>query len=461
MPAPSAAPAPRLLLWLVALGLFMQLLDTTIVSTALPAMAHSLGESPLRMQAVVVAYALTMAVLIPASGWLADRFGTQRLFMLAIALFTLGSAACAASANLGQLTAARVLQGVGGAMLLPVGRLTVLRAYPKDQFLKAISFVAIPGLMGPLLGPPLGGWLVQAASWHWIFLINLPMGLLGLLAAWRFMPNFVGQTPLPRFDLGGYGLLALAMVSLSLALDGLSGLGWSRLLTAALLALGLAALAAYWRHAKRAASPLFSPSLFGIASYRVGVLGNLFARIGSGAMPYLTPLLLQVALGFAPLHAGLLMLPAALAGIAGKPLVRALIHHWGYRRVLAGNTLALGALIASFALLRPGQPLALLLPHLALFGVVNSVQFTAMNTVTLKDLEPARAASGNSLFSMVQMLGMSLGVSCAAALLHAFTGWLGVSPSGAQALPAFDAAFITIGLMTMASAAIFWRLADT
>ncbi|NZA02674.1 multidrug transporter subunit MdtD [Ottowia beijingensis] len=457
---PAAAPTPtanpRILLWLVAIGFFMQTLDSTIVNTALPAMARSLGESPLRMQAVVVAYALTMAVIIPATGWLADRFGTRHIFLLAIVLFTAGSAACAAAPSYNALVAARVLQGVGGAMLLPVGRLTVLRQFPKDQFVAAMSFVAIPGLMGPLIGPTLGGWLVEAASWHWIFLINIPVGIVGALATLRFMPNLRHADP-GRFDLGGYALLVLAMVAISLALDGMSGLGWARTLVVLLLVAGLAALAAYWLHAMRSPAPLFTPALFGVHSYRVGVLGNLFARIGSGAMPYLIPLLMQLAMGFSPAQAGMLMLPVALAAMATKRLVTRIITRWGYRPVLVGNTLLLGALIAAFALMTPEQPLWLRVLQMAVFGGVNSMQFTAMNAVTLKDLEPARAASGNSLFSMVQMLGMSLGVTCAAALLHAFADWLDTG-AGLSALPAFRAAFVVIGLMTMLSAAIFWQL---
>ena len=457
---PAAAPTPtanpRILLWLVAIGFFMQTLDSTIVNTALPAMARSLGESPLRMQAVVVAYALTMAVIIPATGWLADRFGTRHIFLLAIVLFTAGSAACAAAPSYNALVAARVLQGVGGAMLLPVGRLTVLRQFPKDQFVAAMSFVAIPGLMGPLIGPTLGGWLVEAASWHWIFLINIPVGIVGALATLRFMPNLRHADP-GRFDLGGYALLVLAMVAISLALDGMSGLGWASTLVVLLLVAGLAALAAYWLHAMRSPAPLFTPELFGVHSYRVGVLGNLFARIGSGAMPYLIPLLMQLAMGFSPAQAGMLMLPVALAAMASKRLVTRIITRWGYRPVLVGNTLLLGALIAAFALMTPEQPLWLRVLQMAVFGGVNSMQFTAMNAVTLKDLEPARAASGNSLFSMVQMLGMSLGVTCAAALLHAFADWLDTG-AGLSALPAFRAAFVVIGLMTMLSAAIFWQL---
>lgn len=455
-PTPTAGPAnPRLVLWIIAIGMFMQLLDSTIVNTALPAMARSLGESPLQMQAVVVSYALTMAVVIPCTGWLADRFGTQRIFMLAIALFTAGSIACAASGSLDQLIGARVLQGVGGAMLMPVGRLVVLRAFPREQFLEAISFVAIPALVGPLIGPTLGGWLVEVASWHWIFLINVPVGLTGLAATQRWIPNFSARDA-GRFDLGGYLLLALAMVSVSLALDGLTGLGWARTLLVLLMILGLAALAAYWLHALRSPTPIFAPALFTLPSYRGGLLGNLFARIGSGAMPYLLPLLLQLALGYSPAQAGMLMLPVALAGIGAKRMATAIITRLGYRPVLIANTLLLGAMIAIFALMGLAQPLWLRIVQLAVFGAINSFQFTAMNAVTLKDLAPAQAASGNSLFSMVQMLGMSLGVTCAAALLSAFSDWLG---SGAeQALPAFRATFVAIGLMTMGSAAIFWQL---
>lgn len=456
--ASSTAPqGSRALLWLVAIGFFMQTLDSTIVNTALPAMARSLGESPLRMQAVVVAYALTMAAVIPATGWLADRFGTQRVYLAAVLLFTLGSGACAAAASLNQLVAARVLQGVGGAMLMPVGRLAVLRAFPKDQFLEAMSFVAIPGLVGPLIGPTLGGWLVEAASWHWIFLINLPVGLLGAAAALRYMPN-LQAAGLGRFDLGGYVMLVVAMLAISLALDGMGGLGWGHSLVVMVLVLGLAALAAYWLHALRSRAPIFSPTLFSVQSYRVGLLGNLFARIGSGAMPYLVPLLMQLPMGYSPAQAGMLMLPMALAGMGAKRAITVLITHHGYRPVLIANTLLLGLLIASFALMTAGQPLWLRIVQLALFGAVNSMQFTAMNTVTLKDLDASHAASGNSLFSMVQMLGMSLGVTCAAALLQAFNDWLGTAGVGAQALPAYRAAFVAIGIMTMASAAIFWQL---
>jgi EmrB/QacA subfamily drug resistance transporter len=436
----------------------MQMLDSTIVNTALPSMASSLQQSPLHMQAVVVAYSLTMAAIIPATGWLADRYGTQRMFLLAILLFTLGSAACVMSNRLEWLIAARVLQGMGGAMLMPVGRLVVLRSHPREKFLEAMNFVLIPGLVGSLIGPTLGGWLVESLSWHWIFLINIPVGLAGALATLRLMPN-LRDDHVQRFDLAGYLLLLIAMLAISLALDGLGGLAFQHATVVVLMVMGLAALTAYWLHALNVAAPLFSPQLFTVDSYRVGILGNLFARVGSGAMPFLIPLFMQLGMGFSPAQAGMLMLPMALANVGVKRIVTRIIQQVGYRRTLIANTLILGVMIAGFALMWREQPLWLRIVQLACFGAINSMQFSAMNTVTLKDLDVARASSGNSMLSMVQMLGMSLGVTCGAAMLTTFAGLL-ENGHGLAEIPAFRAAFLMIGLLTMISAGIFWQLPD-
>lgn len=445
----------RMLLWLVALGFFMQTLDATIVNTALPAMAASLGESPLRMQSVVVAYSLTMAMLIPATGWMADRFGTRRIYVGAILLFVLGSVLCAMASSLNLLVAARVVQGLSGALLLPVGRLVVLRTFPRERFLQAMSFVAMPGLVGPLVGPTLGGWLVEVASWHWIFLINVPVGVVGALATLRYMP-----VPAPvstgRFDLAGYLMLAFGMVALSLALDGLSGLGLRQASVLVLMIFGLASLTAYWLHALRRPDPLFSPRLFQVGSLRIGLLGNLFSRLGSSCMPFLIPLLLQVTMGYSPAQAGMMMLPVAIASMSMKKLTTPLIMRHGYRRVLTVNTLLVGLTMASFAFASPHQPLALRILQLAIFGAVNSMQFTAMNTLTLKDLEPIMASSGNSLLSMVQMLAMGMGVAAAGAVLAAFTAHYGMD--GVQTLQTFRATFACMALITVASAGIFWQL---
>lgn len=446
----------RSLLWLVAVGFFMQTLDATIINTALPAMAASLGESPLRMQSVIVAYALTMAMLIPASGWIADRFGARRVFFSAIVLFVAGSVACAASQGLGQLVAARVLQGAGGALLLPVGRLALLRTVPRNEFVQAMSFVAIPGLIGPLLGPTLGGWLVQYASWHWIFLINVPVGLAGCIATLKFMPE-LRVAVLRRFDGMGYALLAFGMVAVSLALDGVSELGLRRVGVLLLMVFGFASLVAYWLHAARRPDPLFSPEMLRIPTYSVGLLGNLFSRLGSGCMPFMVPLLLQVSMGYSPLHAGLTMLPIALAGMAMKRFAAPLITRYGYRRVLVVNTVLVGASMATFGLASPGQPLPVLILQLLAFGAFNSLQFTAMNTVTLRDLPAEMASSGNSLFSMVQMLAMSLAVAAASSVLAGFSDVFGKA-TALDTLHAFQATFAGMGLLTVASALIFWHL---
>jgi EmrB/QacA subfamily drug resistance transporter len=444
----------RFLPWVVAIAFFMQTLDGTILNTTLPTMARSLGESPLRMQSVVIAYLLTVALFIPASGWLADRFGTRRVFLAAVVLFSFGSLLCALSPSLPWLVAARVVQGVGGALLLPVGRLAVLRAYPRTELLKVLSFVTIPGLVGPLVGPPLGGWLVEVASWHWVFLINLPVGAIGVFAALRYMPDLRGAAG-RRFDWPGFAMFSLGLAFVTLGLQGLGERAISAPLSILLVIGGLAALAAYWVHAARTENALFSLALFRIPTFSVGVLGNLFARLGSGAMPFLTPLFLQVGLGYAPSVAGLTMVPTVIGAMAIKLVAEPLIKRFGYRRVLVTNTLLLGGLIAGFALVDRATPHLAILAYLGLFGVCNSLQFTAMNTLTLGDLDDARASGGNSLLSVVMQLSMSLGVAAAGALLGAFA----VLPPAAPDLErTFHLTYLCMGALSALAAGIFFQL---
>ena len=307
------------------------------------------------MQAVVIAYLLTVALLIPASGWIADRFGTRRVFLGAVLLFSLGSLLCALSPSLELLVGARIVQGVGGALMMPVGRLVILRVYPRQDLVRVLSFVTIPGLLGPLAGPTLGGWLVEYASWHWIFLINLPVGLLGCLVAMKLMPDL--RSPVPsRFDSIGFLLFGGSMVLISIALEGLGELHLSHLRVVLLLIGGLVLLTAYWLRALRIDKPLFPPSLFKARTFAVGILGNLFARLGSGALPFLTPLLLQVGLGYPPSTAGMTMIPLALFAMVAKPMAKPLLDFFGYRKLLVGNTLILGCLIAGFGLVDQDTP---------------------------------------------------------------------------------------------------------
>jgi len=445
----------RMLPWLVAIAFFMQTLDGSILNTALPAMARDLGESPLRMQSVVIAYLLTVALLIPASGWLADRFGTQRVFIAAIVLFSLGSLACALSRSLSALVASRVLQGVGGALLLPVGRLAILRGFPRAELMGALAFVAVPGLLGPLVGPTLGGWLVEVASWHWVFLINLPVGAVGIVVSLKFMPNLLGAAG--RFDARGFALFSCGLVLVSLALQGLGERALSAAASLVMLVAGLAAMLGYWLHAARSERPLFELTLFRIPTFTIGLAGNLFARLGSGAMPFLMPLYLQIALGKSPAVAGMSLIPTAVGAMVCKLFAEPLIRRFGYRRVLVTNTLLLGTMIASFALTGTTTPHVLLLAMLAVFGVVNSLQFTAMNTLTLGDLDPGSASGGNSLLSVVMQLAMSLGVAAAAAVLSAFGG-PGSAEASDSVQQAFRATFVCVGLLSAMAAIIFLQL---
>jgi EmrB/QacA subfamily drug resistance transporter len=441
------------LLWIVAGGFFMQSLDTTIVNTALPSMADSLREAPLAMRPIVVAYTLTMAMLTPASGWLADRFGTRQVYFTAILVFVIGSVCCASAHTLPELVVARVLQGIGGSMLLPIGRLAVLRRTPGEAYVAALAFVSVAGQVGPIVGPTLGGWLAQAATWHWIFLINVPIGALGLVAVHRYLP---ADTPAkaPPFDLRGCALLSIAMVAFSLAVEPPMQAHRS-VWCASLFALSVAAALVYIPHARRRQHPLFELALFREPNFSVGLIGNLVCRIGSSAVPFLLPLLLQLELGYTPLHSGLMMLPAALAGTVAKRWIAPLVKRYGYDAFLFVNTLIVGGAIVAFALVSHGTPIFVDIVILAVFGASNSMQFAAMNSVTLKGLSSRDASSGNSLFSMVQMLAMGLGVSIGGGLVEWFSGQWG-SP-----VLAFRLSFACVGIITLASALVFRQLDET
>lgn len=446
----------RPLLWLVALAIFMQMLDSTIVSTALAPIAHDLHESPLQMQSVMLSYALAVALLIPASGWIADRLGTRLTFFIALVTFTVGSGLCAAANRLIELNGARIIQGIGGAMLVPIGRLAILKTVRGSALLRAFSFMTIPALVGPLIGPALGGWLTEMASWHWIFLINLPIGLFGALATLRIMPDY--REPIPRqFDIIGYILIALAMTSLCLAINGPVDLNLN-LISALLLAIAaVAATIAYYFHAAVVDSPIFPVSLFALTSYRIGILGNLIARIGSSAMPLLLPILLQVGLEFSPTDAGLMLMPAALSGMLTKRLAVSFVRRFGYRLVLIANTLILGLTIASFFFtphLTTGQQLL----QLACFGGANGLQFTIMNTITLRDLSSEQTSPGNTVLSMTMMLSAGLGPALAGTLLFAWTKYFA---TGQHPLVAIQATFCCISLVTIFASIIFWQLTET
>ncbi|WP_114193277.1 MFS transporter [Edaphovirga cremea] len=447
--------AVRWQLWIVAFGFFMQALDTTIVNTALPSMAASLGENPLRMHSVIVSYVLTVAVMLPASGWLADRIGVKWVFFSAIILFTIGSLLCAQAETLDQLVMSRVVQGIGGAMMVPVGRLTVLKIVPRSQYMAAMTFVTLPGQVGPLMGPALGGFLVEYASWHWIFLINLPVGIAGAIATLMLMPNYTMQTR--RFDISGFIMLVIGMATLTLALDGNRGLGLSNQAIAILVAVGLGSLLLYWLHARGNLAALFSLQLFRTPTYSIGLTGSLLGRIGSGMLPFMTPVFLQIGMGFTPFHAGLMMIPMVLGSMGMKRIVVRVVTRFGYRNVLVTATLLLAITSFCFPLVAM-MGWSLMIPVvLFLQGMVNSLRFSSMNTLTLKDLPDQLASSGNSLLSMVMQLSMSLGVSIAGILLGIFAHQQ-VSADTPAIHSAFMYCYLCIAIIIALPALVFARI---
>lgn len=444
-------------LWIVAFGFFMQALDTTIVNTALPSMAQSLGESPLHMHMVIVSYVLTVAVMLPASGWLADRVGVRNIFFSAIVLFTAGSLFCAQAVTLDQLILARVLQGVGGAMMVPVGRLTVMKIVPRNQYMAAMTFVTLPGQVGPLLGPALGGMLVEYASWHWIFLINIPVGIVGAIATLCLLPNYT--LPTRRFDLFGFILLATGMATLTLALDGKKGVGLSSLWLTALVAIGAASMLGYLWHARGNRNALFSLKLFNNRTFSLGLGGSFAGRIGSGMLPFMTPVFLQIGLGFTPFHAGLMMIPMVLGNMGMKRIVVQVVNRFGYRRVLVTSTLGLALVSLLFMAVALAGLFWLLPLVLFLQGMINASRFSSMNTLTLKDLSDELASSGNSMLSMVMQLSMSIGVTIAGMLLGLY-GQQHLSADATTTHQIFLYTYLSMAVVIALPALIFSRVPD-
>ncbi len=446
-----SAAQDKYLPYVLAVALFMQILDATILNTALPQMAQALGESPLKMQWAVISYALTLAIFIPISGFLADKYGTRRVFLSAIIVFCIGSLLCAAAPNLEFLIGSRIVQGVGGAMMTPVARLILVKSYPRNKLLTVMNFAVIPALIAPLLGPLLGGYLVQYASWHWIFLINIPMGILGFVMGKKLVPALFEEGT-KSLDWRGFILFAAAACGLSLAVE--FGAHPGRGLYGLLLALiAFVLLGIYVWHARRYNKPLFPLSLFSIRTFRIGIVGNLFTRFGISAVPFLLPLLLQVVFEYSPSQAGWLLAPIAVGAIGVKPFVSKLIQRYSYRKVLFINTSLLGLLIIALAQFNDAGQWPWFIPVLTLMGACNSMQFSAMNTITIGDLQGQQISSGNSLMAVNQQLAIGFGIASGAALLNLLRERLQL-----DMLLAFQTTYWILGIVTILSGLHFLRL---
>ena len=414
-PMNATNPPSRWLPLLMAISIFMQMLDATILNTALPTIAADLHVSPLNMQSAVISYALTVALLIPASGYLADRFGTKKTFIIALVVFMLGSLLCAFATNLPMLVGARIIQGMGGAIIMPVPRLAMLKVYEKAQL--------------------------------------IPFGIIGILCAIPIMPDVYGNVA--RFDGRGFLLIATTATGLTLALEiaphGGTNLPWALLLSVLSCASGLA----YLRHARRSDHPIFPINLILVRTFRIGLIGNLVSRLGIGAMPFLLPLLYQLAFGYSASLSGWLMTPTVVGAILSKPFVKPVIDRFGYRRTILTNTCLLGMLMMSVAIPPQHTPLWIWVTLLFVIGLGNSLQFTAMNTLSIADLRPDQNSSGNSLLSVNMQLSTSFGIAIGALLLKTFS-LDGISHGDLHT--AFRYTFVAVGSITFASALIFSRL---
>ena len=412
MSGEPTATAKRLLPWVVAVGFFMEALDTTILNTAVPTIAHALKVPPLNMKAVLASYTLSLAVFIPISGWMANRFGTRRVFASAIGIFTVGSFLCGISTDIHWLVASRILQGCGGAMMLPVGRLTLVRTFAKSELIQAMSFLAIPGLIGPMLGPLLGGLIIAYFHWSVIFFVNIPIGLFGLFLVYRHLPNFHAAKNY-RLDIIGLVLFGSGISLLSYVLEVFGEHSLSGREVGGLLAISAALLATYGLHSVRTAHPLLRLSLVRIRSFRVAVSGNLLTRLGIGGLPFLLPLLYQLGLGFTPIQSGLMIMPQALAAISFKFSLPGILRRFGYRQVLIANTVMLGVMLMLFSLIDAGTPAWLIAALAFAFGFFTSTQYTSLNTLAYADVNQEQASGASTIASTVQQMAVSFGVASA------------------------------------------------
>jgi EmrB/QacA subfamily drug resistance transporter len=450
------ATAKRLLPWLVAVGFFMESLDTTILNTAVPAIAQALDVPPLSMKAVLASYTLSLAVFIPISGWMANRFGTRRVFASAIGIFTLGSFLCGISNNIHLLVACRILQGGGGAMMLPVGRITMVRTFAKSELINAMSFVAIPGLVGPMVGPVIGGAIIGYFHWSVIFFVNIPIGLVGLYMVYRHLPNYREKRNY-RLDIIGLVLFGSGIALLSYVLEVFGETTLSSREMLGLLAISAALLAAYGLHTKRTPHPLLRLKLLGIRTFRIAVSGNLFTRLGIGGIPFLLPLLYQVGLGFSPIQSGLLIMPQAFAAMSLKLTMPMILRKLGYRTVLIANTLMLGVMIMLFATISLQTPIWLIVVMAFAYGFLTSLQYTSMNTLAYADVGDHEASGASTIASTVQQLAVSFGIATAS-LAAAFFIPDRLHATETQMIHGVHLALLCLSALTIVSTIVFIRL---
>jgi EmrB/QacA subfamily drug resistance transporter len=453
-PAPEMASHHRILPLVVASALFMENMDGTVIATSLPAMAADLGTNPVALKLAFTTYLLSLTVFLPISSWISDRFGAKLVFRLAIAVFTVASLACGWANSLTYLVLARAVQGMGGAMMVPVGRIILLRSIPKSELVGALAWLTVPALIGPLVGPPVGGFITTYFSWHWIFWMNLPIGILGLVMATLFMDE-TREKDLRPLDVKGFLLsgIGLSCTVLSMTVAGRDLFNVPQ--TFALLCVGLAFLMAYVRHASRVANPILDLKLLRVDTLRISLFGGMFYRIAAGAIPFLLPLLMQIGFHASPFQSGMITCSAAVGAIGMKFLAARLLKRFGYRQLLIFNGMVSCFATLALAFFNAATPLALMVFILFFGGLVRSLQFTALNSIAYADISNVDIARANGLYAVMQQLSLALGVALAAVSLD-YSQWL----RGGLGLDAadFTTAFLVISVGAFISIPQFMRL---
>ena len=441
---------------IVACALFMEMVDSTVIATSLPMIAHDLGKDPIVLKLGLTAYLLSLAVFIPVSGWVCDRFGGRKVFRAAIGIFMVSSMLCGVSRSFGFFVAARFLQGMGGAMMVPVGRIVILRTVPREEFVTAIAYLTTPAMLGPVVGPPLGGFITTYLSWRWIFYLNIPVSILGIYLAGRYMENF-REPEVPRLDIRGFLLsaagLLLAMFGLTTITDRLMPMSVS----IACITFGLLALAAYVYHAMHNERPLLDLRLLRIQTYAVGLTGGTLFRIGVGALAFLLPMLLQLGFGLSPVHSGLLTCSVAIGSVIAKPLAKPVLAWFGFRQMLSWNAVISGLWIVCFGLFRQTTHHSVIFAVLLIAGCFQSLQFTALNAIPYAELPDSEVSQATSLYAMVQQLSLGSGVALGALALQVSSYLHG---HRMIVTADFPPAFLLLGAIAISSAVSGARLPD-
>jgi EmrB/QacA subfamily drug resistance transporter len=444
----------RIVPLIIAVALFMENMDSTVIATSLPAIAADIGTNPLALKLAVTSYLLSLAVFIPASGWTADRFGARTVFRAAIAVFVLGSIGCALSSSLTDFVIARIVQGMGGAMMTPVGRMVLVRSISRRELVSAMAWVTTPALIGPLIGPPVGGFITTYASWHWIFLINVPIGLVGIVLATRFIEDVRAETH-ERFDMVGmvYAGLGIAGIAFGLSVLGLNFLPWT--VVAALIAGGSIFIAAYLVHARHTINPALDLTLFRLPTFRASVLGGFIFRLGIGALPFLLPLMLQVGFGKTPFESGLITFGSAAGAMGMKIAAATLLKRFGFRTILMINAIVSAGFLAVCAIFTQVTPAAVMFTVLLIGGFFRSLQFTSINTIAYAEVEQARVSRATALVSVGQQLSISAGVALGALAVDLTAQF---HSHGTLTAGDFPPAFLAVAGISGLSVFIFSRL---